>query len=96
MYDVDLDHLTQTIDELAGVEDHLESLLAELRHRTTVLHLTWDGRSSAAHVLAQERWERGFAGMREALAAMRTAADSAHDNYSAAATANTRLWEQIR
>jgi hypothetical protein len=43
---------------------------------------------------AQAEWEAGFRQMRDALAAMRTAAQVAHGNYVDAASTNLRMWEQ--
>ena len=34
--------------------------------------------------------------MRDALARMRQAADTAHHNYSSAAAVNRAMWEQVR
>jgi len=95
-YAVDLDHLSSTVSSLAGVEDRLSLLLDDLHARVAALQLTWKGLAADEHAGAHLAWESGFADMREALGAMRTAAAVAHHNYGEAARLNTSLWEQLR
>ncbi len=39
--------------------------------------------------------EAGFREMREGLAEMRAAGETAHGNYRSAADTNVRMWEQV-
>ncbi|GAB3199829.1 hypothetical protein GCM10027062_17570 [Nocardioides hungaricus] len=96
MFDVDLDELLATVDDLAGCGAALDSLLDEVARRVAALHATWSGRAAVAQAAAQAEWEAGFAGMRDGLADMRATATTAHGNYSDAAGTNMRMWGQVR
>ena len=95
-YSLDADDLAAVIDQIAHGHAALNELAVDLDRRISELHLTWDGESAQAHRLAQAAWDQGFEEMRDALARMRQAADTAHDNYTAAAAVNHQLWEQVR
>ena len=96
VYGVDLDDLLATVDDLADCGAELADLLAEVARRVEALHLTWSGRAALAQADAQADWEAGFRAMHDGLVAMRAAATTAHGNYSDAAGANLRMWEQVR
>jgi WXG100 family type VII secretion target len=96
VFTVDADELIRVVEQMAGCESGLRDLAAELARRVEALHLTWDGASAYAHRLANAEWEQGFAGMREALGRMRSAAEVAHGNYTSAAETNTGMWQQLR
>ena len=93
---VDLEALSSTVSSLASTDARLAALLSDLAARVAALHLTWTGLAASAHADAHRDWEAGFADMRSALAAMRSAARVAHLNYDEAARLNTSLWEQLR
>jgi WXG100 family type VII secretion target len=93
---VDLDELLATIDEMARCTTALDALLDEVARGVADLHATWAGQAATAQSVAQAEWEAGFRSMREALASMRSAADTAHGNYADAASTNVRMWEQVR
>lgn len=93
---VDLDDLLDIVGELDRCGARLDLLLDHVAARAGSLHATWSGAAADAQVAAQVEWERGFREMREALAVMRAATDTAHDNYEPAATTNLRMWEQVR
>ncbi len=95
VFDVDPDALTHATDEMAACHAALTHLAADLERRVATLHLSWDGEAALAHRQAQAEWERGFAGMREALAQMRAAGRTAHTNYTSAADTNLRMWQQL-
>jgi WXG100 family type VII secretion target len=94
MFEVDLDLLDETVEEMARSGEALDDLLDEVSQRVAALHLTWAGRAALAQRGAQAEWETGFRQMREALAAMRTAGRAAHANYADAAATNLRMWER--
>jgi WXG100 family type VII secretion target len=95
-FGVDLDELLSSIDEMARCGGDLDGLLESVGRSVAELHLTWSGAASDAQATAQAEWETGFREMRDALAAMRAAADRAHGNYSSAVATNVRMWEQVR
>ena len=94
-YDVDLDELVGTVDDLRRCGAALDALLDDVARRVAALHLTWSGRAATAQVVAQAEWESGFREMHAALSVMRSAADHAHDCYADAAGTNLRMWEQV-
>ena len=96
MFAVDLDELLSSIDSMARAGAALDVLLDDVASRVAALHDSWSGAAAGAQAAAQAEWEAGFREMREALAAMRGAADVAHGNYGGAVATNLRMWEQIR
>jgi WXG100 family type VII secretion target len=83
------------VDTLGRCGEALDSLLSDVAARVAALHGTWSGLAADAHAAAQAEWEAGFREMREGLAAMRTAGETAHDRYRSAAHTNVRMWEQV-
>lgn len=96
MYAVDLEELLDTIAAMARSTAALDSLLSEMSAHVAALHDVWSGQAATAQSAAQAEWEVGFRSMRDALAAMRAAAATAHESYSEAAATNVRMWEQVR
>ena len=94
-FDVDVDELTHTVDQMAACGATLHDLADLLAQRLASLHLTWEGASADAHRTAQAEWEAGFTDMREALDRMRTAARTAHTRYTSAAGTNLRMWQRV-
>lgn len=95
-YSLDVDDLATVIDDLDRGHTALNELATDLQRRIDELHLSWEGQTAQAHRLAQAEWSQGFQEMRDALARMRRAADTAHRNYTSAAAVNHQLWEQVR
>jgi WXG100 family type VII secretion target len=89
---VDLGGLAEAMRELGEFDSWWEDTLAELDTAIANLHVSWQGRTAAAHQDAYRRWSEGSAKMRDALAKVRDAGLSAHRNYSAASGAGTRSW----
>ena len=94
-FTVDVDQLNDTVDRIAASGAILHDLADRLSARIAALHLTWAGAAAEAQLAAQAEWEAGFADMREALGRIRAAALAAHANYTSAADANLRMWEQV-
>ena len=94
-YEADLGRLVRVTDRMAAAHADLHRLADHLDARNRALHLTWAGEAAEAHGSAQLRWSEGFSQMRDALARMRRAATTAHDNYAAAADTNLSLWRQV-
>ncbi|WP_018680391.1 WXG100 family type VII secretion target [Actinokineospora enzanensis] len=93
---VDPAHLDHVVDEVSRFDTHLQAALDDADKRVDQLHATWSGDAADRHRLAHEEWKRGAGKMREALTAMREIARTASGNYTDAATANARMWEQLR
>ena len=95
-FSLDVDDLAAVVDDLTRGHTAISALAADLERRIDELHLSWEGQAAQAHRLAQAAWNQGFEEMRDALARMRQAADTAHRNYTSAAAVNHQLWEQVR
>ena len=95
VYAVDADELASLVDDLARSHVALADLATDLDGQITDLHSSWSGSAADAHAIAQSTWDDGFAGMGEALTRMRQAADTAHRNYTSAASANLRMWAEL-
>jgi hypothetical protein len=61
----------------------------------SALHGTWTGLAADAQREAHAAWSGGMASMRESLGDLREAARLAHDEYSAAASANVTMWREV-
>lgn len=95
-YTVDLDELRARIEEMTDFERSMLQALDTLEATVARLHLHWTGEAAAAQREAHAAWVRGVHEMREGLATIRTAADRAHANYTAAGDANARMWRAVR
>jgi WXG100 family type VII secretion target len=95
MFHADLDDLSDLLADLAREHAAMEVLADKLAHELALLHGRWDGAAAHAHLAAQADWDAGFAAMRTALVAMRSAAATARDNYLGAARSNVVMWEQV-
>ncbi|HWS91043.1 MAG TPA: WXG100 family type VII secretion target [Mycobacterium sp.] len=89
---VDPQALADAVQRMAEFQRHTESMLAEIDSVVSNLHATWTGQGAAAHAEAHRHWARGEAMMREALAQLRTAAATAHCNYTGAMSTNLAMW----
>ena len=56
----------------------------------------WTGVAADAQQEAHQEWTQGMLTMREALADLRTAARTAHENYTGAAETHVSMWDQLR
>ena len=95
-FHVDLDEVAHVIERIAATDQDLEALAADLDATSGRLRDAWAGLSADAHARAHAEFLRGLATMRAALREMRTAAATAHGNYSGAADANLAMWDEIR
>lgn len=91
-FTVDLDHLDRIVTRLSNLEKSIEQHLADLDKRIQQIHTVWSGDAAASQLAAHREWMTGAAEMRVGLAALRAAALTAHENYSAAVAANTKMW----
>jgi WXG100 family type VII secretion target len=89
---VDPPALLAVVDRMASFEQELEAHLAHAATSVAQLGASWYGDGGEAERSAQQRWDEGAREMRDALARLRQIAEGAHENYSAAAQTNTRMW----
>ena len=95
-FTLDTGELDSVIVDLEECEDELELLLTDLEKQTAALHDTWQGEAAEAHREAHDEWSAGMRAMRQAMVELRTAARSAHGNYTSAAETNVSMWGQMR
>jgi WXG100 family type VII secretion target len=89
---VHLAQLSEVIDELERISAELDEALSDADAASHRLHGTWDGDASTAHTVAHTSWSDESHEMAIALAEMRALLRGAHENYSAAVAANTKMW----
>ncbi|MEO8889790.1 MAG: WXG100 family type VII secretion target [Jatrophihabitantaceae bacterium] len=89
---IQLESLADVVDRMARFERDVEQWLGALDSRVSRLHGTWCGAAADEHRAAHERWMSGAREMREAVATLRRIGSTAHSNYTAAITANQRMW----
>ena len=92
---VDLDQLDELIHDLTDQHLRLADLSTSLDLDVSHLQEAWDGQAAEAQAAAHARWQSGFGSMREALAAMVAAAETARNNYTGATEANLNMWRQV-
>ncbi len=89
---VDPEALADAVQRMAEFQRYAESTITEIDSLVSNLHATWSGEAAAAHAEAHQRWARGEAMMRAALAQLRTAGTTAHGNYTGAMSTNLAMW----
>ncbi|WP_315773424.1 WXG100 family type VII secretion target [Rhodococcoides kroppenstedtii] len=89
---VELDPLMEVVSRLQAVAESADRRLAEVDARVAHLGSAWTGDAAAAHRRAHDAAAAGAREMAEGLAVMAEAARSAHSAYSAAVTANLRMF----
>lgn len=89
---VDPQALADAARRMAAFQRYAEDMIGEIESRVARLHATWTGEAAAAHAEAHQHWARGEAMMREALAQLTKAAETAHGNYTGAMSTNLGMW----
>jgi WXG100 family type VII secretion target len=89
---VDLDELARSVERMRLFQEHLIHAHDAVDSRMRELHVVWTGDAASAQASAQEHWAAGARDVQEALAALSSIAHVAHLNYTAAVTANRRMW----
>jgi len=95
-FTLDTGELDAVISDLEECEQALQQLLDDLEKQMAALHETWEGEAAEARRVAHGEWSAGMRAMRQTMVDLRTAARSAHGNYTNAARANVSMWEQMR
>ena len=91
-FQVDPAALDEAVQRMAAFVRYAEDMITEIDSRVTRLHTTWTGEAAAAHAEAHQRWVRGEAMVREALAQLKRAGATAHTNYTGAMKTNLGMW----
>ncbi|MGW4326003.1 WXG100 family type VII secretion target [Nocardia sp. NPDC004573] len=91
-YRVDLEQLDAAVDTMQKFGRTVEDWLGEVDRHIADLHLTWASEAATAQRSAHDKWVTGVNEMRENLDELREVARKAHQNYTAAIEANTRMW----
>ncbi len=89
---MDPEALADAVRRMTEFARYAESVLTEIDSLVGNLHSTWTGSGAAAHAEAHRHWARGEAMMREALARLRAAGETAHGNYTGAMSTNVTMW----
>ena len=89
---MDPEALADAVQRMAAFARYAEDMISEIDSRITRLHATWTGEGAAAHAEAHRHWTRGEAMMREALAQLKSAASTAHANYTGVMAQNLSMW----
>jgi WXG100 family type VII secretion target len=89
---VDLDQLAAAVQRMERFQEHLVRTHDEVERRVRDMHIAWTGEAAAAQSVAQQHWTAASHEVQDALAALRSIASTAHANYTAAASANQRMW----
>ncbi len=91
----DLDEMDATVGALTRCQEACDLGLDDVVRQVARLHLSWSGDAAQAQASAHQRWEIGFATMRDGLGTMRDAAQTTRTNYRAAIDANLAMWEAL-
>lgn len=89
---VHFEQLSEVIEQLTRISTELDETLSDADATSRRLHGTWDGDAASAHTMAHTLWSDESREMATALMEMRSLLRGAHENYSAAVDANTKMW----
>ena len=90
-YRVELEELLAFVDTLQSFESRAEAIASRVDEQIAALHTGWAGSAADAHRISHDEWLAGATQMREALADLRNAANSAHRHYVQAVETNLAM-----
>lgn len=90
---MDLEELDSVVGHADELTKQVETWLNDLDALLSRLHETWSGETAAAQLEAHRQWVLGAEQMSESLRNLRSAAHTAHANYSSAVSANSKMWQ---
>ena len=70
-------------------------MLDEIESAVKTLHVSWQGVAAVAHATAHQKWTHGAQQMAQALTMLHRSGTGAHNNYTQAAEANTKMWSSL-
>ena len=91
-YRVELEELSAFVDKLHQFEEKAETIATRVDKHIADLHATWTGEAASAHHAHHLEWSNAALQMREALAKLRNAAQTAHRNYAEVIDVNVAMW----
>ena len=91
-FKIDLDHMSQTIDQMAQFTSQAESWCDEVDSDVQSLHGTWSGEAAAAQKAAHDQWVAGINAMKADLEKLKKIAQDGHTNYTDAGNKNKEMW----
>ncbi|MEU9806600.1 WXG100 family type VII secretion target [Mycobacterium sp. NPDC050853] len=93
-FHVEPDKLMTVVTLLTTFEKAAEAFIADVDKRVHDMHIEFEGATAAAHLEAHQKWAKGAAEMREAVAVLNKVVTGAHGNYTAAISTNTKMWQR--
>jgi len=90
-YRVELEELLAFVDRLQAFEAKAETIASRVDGQIAALHSTWSGSGADAHRSSHDEWMAAATQIREALADLKNAADTAHHNYTDAVKTNIEM-----
>lgn len=91
-YRVALEELLGFAERLEAFGKHAEQIAESADNLAGHLNGNWSGGAAEAHQAEHEKWVAAAAEMRQAVAQLRTAARTAHSNYTEVVDINTAMW----
>ncbi|MGW6427106.1 WXG100 family type VII secretion target [Nocardia sp. NPDC055053] len=90
-FSVDLDQLEQLTARMRGYMAAVTDVLTALDAKAKEVEDVWSGAAAAAYTEAHTEWRAGVTDMQEGLAALETAAKTAHQSYTDAASTALKI-----
>ncbi|GGN58018.1 hypothetical protein GCM10012285_53940 [Streptomyces kronopolitis] len=84
--------LAEASDELDSIAKSLQEHLTELDQAVRRVSETWEGDAQGAFGSYYQQWRSASRSLHRAVRALHKTVHTAHGNYSAARSANVRMW----
>ncbi|MFG3113099.1 WXG100 family type VII secretion target [Streptomyces sp. NPDC048197] len=84
--------LTEATDELNSIAKSLQEHLTEVDRAVRQVSESWEGDAREGFAAYYQRWRAASRSLHRAVRALHKTVHTAHGNYSAARTANLRMW----
>ena len=91
-FQVNLELLDDVVIRLSNLVGFVQESLDDLDGRMNALPASWTGPAAEAHAAAHAEWMDGAKELHEGIDTMHAAAKQAHEQYSAGASANRRMF----
>ncbi len=91
-YRADLPGMQALIDAATRLEQGIGERVDAVTRTVDALHVQWDGDTADAHRAASAAWVAGAGEMKDALAQLRTALDTARTAYRGVGVLNHDMW----